>query len=77
MQFIKFFLLHILVFIIATEVQINEKSHSEMESSVAYLISRVVASKIKRMCFNLNLSHQRRIEGRETAFPVCRSIFAI
>uniref|UniRef100_A0AAF5PUR5 Uncharacterized protein n=1 Tax=Wuchereria bancrofti TaxID=6293 RepID=A0AAF5PUR5_WUCBA len=41
----------------------------KMESSVAYLISRIIAARIKRMCFNLNLSHQRRVEGRETAFP--------
>ncbi|VDO24913.1 unnamed protein product [Brugia timori] len=46
-----------------------EKSHSEMESSVTYLISRIIAARIKRMCINLNLSHQRRVEGRETAFP--------
>uniref|UniRef100_A0A1I7VEJ3 RB_A domain-containing protein n=1 Tax=Loa loa TaxID=7209 RepID=A0A1I7VEJ3_LOALO len=44
-------------------------AHLEMESSVAFLISRIVAARIKRMCFNLNLSHQRRVEGRETAFP--------
>ncbi|CAG9532462.1 unnamed protein product [Cercopithifilaria johnstoni] len=47
----------------------TEKSYSEMESSVAHLLSRIVAARIKRMCFNLNLSHQRRIEGKETAFP--------
>ncbi|KAK6108139.1 hypothetical protein QQG55_30950 [Brugia pahangi] len=46
-----------------------EKSHSEMESSVTYIISRIIAARIKRMCINLNLSHQRRVEGRETAFP--------
>ncbi|VBB25837.1 unnamed protein product [Acanthocheilonema viteae] len=44
-------------------------AHLEMESSVAYLLSRVVAARIKRMCLNLNLSHQRRVEGKETAFP--------
>ncbi|EFO28438.1 hypothetical protein LOAG_00034 [Loa loa] len=47
----------------------TERFRLEMESSVAFLISRIVAARIKRMCFNLNLSHQRRVEGRETAFP--------
>uniref|UniRef100_A0A0R3RQ84 CDT1 domain-containing protein n=1 Tax=Elaeophora elaphi TaxID=1147741 RepID=A0A0R3RQ84_9BILA len=41
----------------------------KMESSVAYVISRIVTARIRRMCLNLNLSHQRRVEGRETAFP--------
>lgn len=36
---------------------------------MTYLISRIIAARIKRMCINLNLSHQRRVEGRETAFP--------
>uniref|UniRef100_A0A915PQY2 Uncharacterized protein n=1 Tax=Setaria digitata TaxID=48799 RepID=A0A915PQY2_9BILA len=44
-------------------------AHLEMESSMVYLISRIVAARIKRMCLNLNLSHHRRVEGRETAFP--------
>lgn len=43
---------------------------TEMERSSLYLLSRVTAARIKGMCENLKMSHQRRVEGRETAFRV-------
>lgn len=41
-----------------------------MEMSAINVLARITIIKLRRIGNNLKISHQRRCEGRETAFPV-------